>query len=111
LESQEKKLIADIKKHAKLNQMVFTLPLLVPLPTQRLTPVIPTQQGAVKIMAKDLVRTRNYITRFIEMKTHLNAVSLKMQVCCDLVVFAAAALETFANACRPATTFLDCQVT
>ena len=31
-------------------------------------------------MAKDLVRTRNYITRFIEMKTHLNAVSLKMQV-------------------------------
>ena len=31
-------------------------------------------------MAKDLVRTRNYVTRFIEMKTHLNAVSLKMQV-------------------------------
>ncbi len=30
-------------------------------------------------MAKDLVRTRNYVTRFIEMKTHLNAVSLKMQ--------------------------------
>jgi hypothetical protein len=30
-------------------------------------------------MAKDLVRTRNYITRFIEMKTHLNAVSLKIQ--------------------------------
>mmetsp|Transcript_49652 Transcript_49652/g.86748 ORF Transcript_49652/g.86748 Transcript_49652/m.86748 type:complete len:213 (-) Transcript_49652:157-795(-) len=56
LETNEKKLIADIKKHAKLNQM-----------------------GAVKIMAKDLVRTRNYITRFIEMKTHLNAVSLKMQ--------------------------------
>jgi len=57
LESNEKKLISDIKKHAKLNQM-----------------------GAVKIMAKDLVRTRNYITRFIEMKTHLNAVSLKIQV-------------------------------
>mmetsp|Transcript_8108 Transcript_8108/g.16509 ORF Transcript_8108/g.16509 Transcript_8108/m.16509 type:complete len:215 (-) Transcript_8108:118-762(-) len=56
LETNEKKLIADIKKHAKLNQM-----------------------GAVKIMAKDLVRTRNYVTRFIEMKTHLNAVSLKMQ--------------------------------
>ena len=31
-------------------------------------------------MAKDLVRTRNFVTRFIEMKTHLNAVSLKMQV-------------------------------
>ena len=39
-----------------------------------------TPQGAVKVMAKDLVRTRNYITRFIEMKTHLNAVGLKMQV-------------------------------
>eukprot|EP01036_Dinobryon_divergens_P023256 gene23256-31582_t len=56
LESNEKKLIADIKKSAKANQM-----------------------SSVKIMAKDLVRTRNYITRFIEMKTHLNAVSLKMQ--------------------------------
>lgn len=38
-------------------------------------------QGAVKIMAKDLVRTRQYTTKFIEMKTHLNAVSLKLQVC------------------------------
>lgn len=56
LEKNEKNLIADIKKHAKVSQM-----------------------GAVKIMAKDLVRTRNYITRFIEMKTHLNAVGLKMQ--------------------------------
>eukprot|EP00401_Gymnodinium_catenatum_P069701 CAMPEP_0117504460 /NCGR_PEP_ID=MMETSP0784-20121206/24860_1 /TAXON_ID=39447 /ORGANISM="" /LENGTH=155 /DNA_ID=CAMNT_0005299815 /DNA_START=63 /DNA_END=527 /DNA_ORIENTATION=- len=37
------------------------------------------QMGAVKVMAKDLIRTRNYITRFIEMKTHLNAVGLKMQ--------------------------------
>jgi len=31
-------------------------------------------------MVKDLVRTRSYITRFIEMKTQLNAVSLKLQV-------------------------------
>jgi hypothetical protein len=31
-------------------------------------------------MAKDYVRTKNYITKFIEMKTHLNAVSLKIQV-------------------------------
>eukprot|EP00597_Dinobryon_sp_UTEXLB2267_P018035 CAMPEP_0201113250 /NCGR_PEP_ID=MMETSP0812-20130820/77739_1 /ASSEMBLY_ACC=CAM_ASM_000668 /TAXON_ID=98059 /ORGANISM="Dinobryon sp., Strain UTEXLB2267" /LENGTH=154 /DNA_ID=CAMNT_0047376759 /DNA_START=205 /DNA_END=669 /DNA_ORIENTATION=+ len=30
-------------------------------------------------MARDLVRTRNFTTRFIEMKTHLNAVSLKLQ--------------------------------
>ena len=38
------------------------------------------QMSSVRIMAKDLVRTRNYVTRFIEMKTHLTAVSLKMQV-------------------------------
>jgi charged multivesicular body protein 2A len=57
LESNEKKLIADIKKSAKGNQM-----------------------GAMKVMAKDLVRTRKYIEKFIEMKTHLNAVALKMQV-------------------------------
>mmetsp|Transcript_35518 Transcript_35518/g.33691 ORF Transcript_35518/g.33691 Transcript_35518/m.33691 type:complete len:215 (+) Transcript_35518:123-767(+) len=56
LKTQEKKLVIDIKKSAKVGQM-----------------------GPVKIMAKDLVRTRNYTTRFIEMKTHLNAVGLKMQ--------------------------------
>jgi hypothetical protein len=38
-------------------------------------------------MAKDLVRTRNYIARFIEMKTHLNAVSLKLQVVISSVIF------------------------
>ena len=59
LKKQETKLISEIKKSAKANQM-----------------------SVVKIQAKDLVRTRNYVTRFIEMKTHLNAVSLKMQVCC-----------------------------
>lgn len=57
MERNQKKLETDIKKHAKLNQM-----------------------GAVKVMVKDYVRTKNYITKFIEMKTHLNAVSLKMQV-------------------------------
>jgi hypothetical protein len=31
-------------------------------------------------MAKDLVRTRQYTTKFIEMKTHLTAVGLKLQV-------------------------------
>lgn len=56
LQKNEKKLIADIKKMAAKNQ-------------------IPT----VKIMAKDLVRTRNYIARFIEMKTQLSAVGLKIQ--------------------------------
>jgi charged multivesicular body protein 2A len=56
LKKQDKKLEMEIKKSAKMGQMT-----------------------AAKIMAKDLVRTRNYVTRFIEMKTHLNAVSLKMQ--------------------------------
>lgn len=56
LQKNEKKLITDIKKMAAQNQ-------------------IPT----VKIMAKDLVRTRNYIARFIEMKTQMSAVGLKIQ--------------------------------
>ncbi|KAJ3107979.1 Charged multivesicular body protein 2A [Phlyctochytrium planicorne] len=56
LEQQEKKLIADIKKSAKANQM-----------------------NACKIMAKDLVRTRRYIQKFYQMKTQLQAVSLRIQ--------------------------------
>jgi charged multivesicular body protein 2A len=56
LKRQDKKLTSDIKKSAKLGQM-----------------------PSVRIMAKDLVRTRSHVTRFIEMKTHLNAVALKMQ--------------------------------
>ena len=35
--------------------------------------------GSVKIMAKDLVRTRQYITKFIEMRSHLQGASLKLQ--------------------------------
>jgi len=56
MEGQEKKLIADIKKMAKDNQM-----------------------DAVKIMAKDLVRTRRYVKKFILMKANIQAVSLKVQ--------------------------------
>ena len=37
------------------------------------------QMGAVRIMARDLVRTRNYITKFIVLRSHLNAVALKLQ--------------------------------
>jgi len=36
-------------------------------------------QNAVKIMAKDLVRTKRYVEKFYGMKTQLQAVSLKMQ--------------------------------
>jgi charged multivesicular body protein 2A len=53
---QEKKLINDIKKAAKENQM-----------------------DSVKIMAKDLVRTRRYVKKFILMKANIQAISLKVQ--------------------------------
>ncbi|VDO34476.1 unnamed protein product [Onchocerca flexuosa] len=56
LEMQEKKIIADIKKMAKMNQM-----------------------DSVKVMAKDLVRTRRHIKKFIMMKANIQAVSLRVQ--------------------------------
>merc|ERR1711868_48301 len=56
MEQQEKKIIADIKKMAKQGQM-----------------------DAVKIMAKDLVRTRRYIKKFMLMRANIQAVSLKIQ--------------------------------
>ncbi|KAF1827018.1 Snf7-domain-containing protein [Dissoconium aciculare CBS 342.82] len=56
LENQEKKLVQDIKKNAKNGQM-----------------------GAVKVQAKDLVRTRRYIQKFYQMRTQLQAISLRIQ--------------------------------
>jgi len=56
MEQQEKKLIADMKRMAKQNQM-----------------------DAVKIMAKDLVRTRRYQTKFVNMRAQLQAVGLRLQ--------------------------------
>ncbi|VDK54698.1 unnamed protein product [Anisakis simplex] len=56
MEMQEKKIIADIKKMAKMGQM-----------------------ESVKVMAKDLVRTRHYVKKFIMMKANIQAVSLKVQ--------------------------------
>ncbi|KAI9890413.1 MAG: ESCRT-III subunit protein did4 [Vezdaea aestivalis] len=56
LENQEKKLMQDIKKSAKNGQM-----------------------GACKIQAKDLVRTRRYIQKFYQMRTQLQAISLRIQ--------------------------------
>lgn len=56
LEQQEKKLIADIKTNARNGQM-----------------------NACKIMAKDLIRTRRYISKFSGMVTQLKAVSLRLQ--------------------------------
>jgi charged multivesicular body protein 2A len=57
LENQEKKLVQDIKKSAKNGQI-----------------------GACKIQAKDLVRTRRYIGKFYQMRTQLQAISLRIQV-------------------------------
>jgi len=56
LERQEKKLIMDIKKAAKDGQM-----------------------DSAKVMAKDLVRTRGYIKKMYKMKSHMEAVSLRLQ--------------------------------
>ncbi|XP_059854990.1 charged multivesicular body protein 2a isoform X2 [Delphinus delphis] len=56
LETQEKKIIADIKKMAKQGQM-----------------------DAVRIMARDLVRTRRYVRKFVLMRANIQAVSLKIQ--------------------------------
>ena len=56
LERQEKKLVVDIKKMAKSGQM-----------------------DAVKIMAKDLVRTRSFVKKFILMKANIQGIALKVQ--------------------------------
>lgn len=56
LEKDEKRLVMEIKKAAKENQM-----------------------QSVKIMAKDLVRTRQHVAKFIEMRSHLQGCALKLQ--------------------------------
>eukprot|EP00252_Welwitschia_mirabilis_P015381 TRINITY_DN337_c0_g2_i1.p1 TRINITY_DN337_c0_g2~~TRINITY_DN337_c0_g2_i1.p1 ORF type:complete len:224 (+),score=76.87 TRINITY_DN337_c0_g2_i1:168-839(+) len=56
LQNQEKKLITEIKRAAKQGQM-----------------------GAVKVMAKDLIRTRHQITKFYGLKSQLQGVSLRIQ--------------------------------
>merc|ERR1719167_1596549 len=56
IQDREKKIIMEIKKMAKQGQM-----------------------DSVKIMAKDLVRTRRYVKKFMLMKANIQAVSLKIQ--------------------------------
>ena len=55
LERNEKKLMADIKKEAKEGRV-----------------------DSARIMAKDLVRTRGYIKKMYKMKSHMEAVSLRL---------------------------------
>ncbi|VVC35417.1 Snf7 family [Cinara cedri] len=57
MKQQEKKIIMDIKKMAKDGKM-----------------------ESVKIMARDLVRTRHYQKKFMMMKANVQAVSLKIQI-------------------------------
>ncbi|KAL9932221.1 hypothetical protein V8E36_008993 [Tilletia maclaganii] len=56
LEQQDKKLIMDIKKAARDGQM-----------------------GACKVMARDLVRTRRHVQKFVQLRTQLQAVTLRIQ--------------------------------
>uniref|UniRef100_A0A061R9N9 Charged multivesicular body protein 2A n=1 Tax=Tetraselmis sp. GSL018 TaxID=582737 RepID=A0A061R9N9_9CHLO len=56
LQNEEKKLITEIKKSAKQNQM-----------------------DAVKIMAKSLVRNRHATTKMVQLKSQLQAVSIRLQ--------------------------------
>ncbi|KAF8388755.1 hypothetical protein HHK36_025435 [Tetracentron sinense] len=56
LQAQEKKLILEIKKSAKQGQM-----------------------GAVKVMAKDLIRTRHQVEKFYKLKSQLQGVALRIQ--------------------------------
>ncbi|KAF8003639.1 hypothetical protein HF325_001087 [Metschnikowia pulcherrima] len=56
LQQQEKKLMLEIKKSAKQGQI-----------------------ASAKIQAKDLIRTKNYIVKFNQMKAQLQAISLRIQ--------------------------------
>ena len=51
---------------------------------------------AVRIMAKDIVRTRQYIAKFIEMRSHLQGCALKLQT----VKSHAAMAEAMANTAK-----------
>ncbi|MBA0701448.1 hypothetical protein Goari_022934 [Gossypium aridum] len=72
LQTQEKKLIAEIKKSAKQGQM-----------------------GAVKVMAKDLIRTRHQIEKFYKLKSQLQGVSLRIQMEVDGYNCGGAITKTF----------------
>ncbi|VDD74012.1 unnamed protein product [Mesocestoides corti] len=56
LENEQTKITNDIRRMAKQNQM-----------------------ETVKIMAKDLVRTRTYISKLVKMRANIQAISLNMQ--------------------------------
>ncbi|KAK4792072.1 hypothetical protein SAY86_022507 [Trapa natans] len=73
LQTQEKKLIAEIKKSAKQGQMVSESS------WNGLSKLIIGIEGAVRVMAKDLIRTRHQIEKFFKLKSQLQGVSLRIQ--------------------------------
>lgn len=57
-------------------------------------------QDAVKVMAKSIVRNRHAITKLFGLKSHLQAVSLRVQVChslCSTIVWSALLSNRFNN--------------
>jgi charged multivesicular body protein 2A len=82
LESQEKKVIVDIKKMAKMGQMVRVWSIWIFMSfALHLRPGTDSNcnfKDAVKVMAKDLVRTRQASKKFMLMKANIQAVSLKI---------------------------------
>lgn len=58
LQLQEKKTVMELKKMAKDGQI-----------------------ASVKIMAKDIVRIRQHVTKFYTMRSQLQAVSRRLEVC------------------------------
>ena len=89
LQQQEKKLIMEIKKMAKEGQMVSwgrtggrgggaadPRSARSPPPNTHLS----TPQDAVKVMAKSLVRNRHAVNKLFQLKSQLQAVSLRIAV-------------------------------
>lgn len=70
---QEKKIVGDIRKSAQegkiVRYQVSDIPHLIDS----------IGQGACKVMAKDLIRTRRYNQRFRNIQTNLQGVSLNIQ--------------------------------
>ena len=80
MQLQEKKLIIEIKKMAKQGQI-----------------------ASVKIMAKDLVRTRQHVTKFYTMRSQLQAVSLRLET--------ASSAEAMTSALQGTTTAMKAMAT
>ncbi|CAL5398518.1 unnamed protein product [Camellia sinensis] len=83
LQAQEKKLIAEIKKSAKQGQMLTNSALGIFIFNKSeelaLFPSILYPGGAVKVMAKDLIRTRHQVEKFYKLKSQLQGVALRIQ--------------------------------